>query len=372
MTTGPFGDSGPPPPGGGPAADAAGSVATPAAATVTTEYTVDSERTPDDTQDVRPDTTGRGRRRLVIGIVRHLLVAVVQVWGAATLCFVMLHLIPGDPADIIMGNQAVVSPELKDAVRTEYGLNDPIVVQYLRELWHLLQGDFGQSFQLQRPVWDVITEQLTPTLQLTLSALVLAVLFALVAAVLVPERNRWARRIFSGLEVLAVSVPQYWFGILLITFLSLRWQVFPVIDASGWQSLVLPSVAIALPLAGMLAQVLREEMDVTLTQPFVVSARARGATERVIRVGHALRHCLIPAMTLTGWFLGSLLGGSVLIEQVFGRPGLGQVAMTAVTSKDIPVVTGVVMLSAFVFAAVNLAIELSYRLIDPRLRNDGS
>lgn len=301
---------------------------------------------------------------------RYLLVALVQLWGAATLSFVMLHLIPGDPVDIIMGNQAVVSPELKDQVRIEYGLSDPVLVQYGRELAHLVRGDLGLSYQLQRPVWDALTEQLLPTVQLAAASLVLAVLLAVAVAVLVPERRRWARRVFTGFEVIAVSMPQFWLGILLITFLSLRWHLFPVIEAGTWRSLVLPAVAIALPLAGMLAQVLREEMDVALVQPFVTSARARGAGERAVRLGHALRHCLIPATTLTGWFVGSLLGGSVLIEQVFGRPGLGQVALTAVTNKDIPVVTGVVMLSAAVYVVVNLFVEFSYLLIDPRLRRD--
>ncbi|MER7009521.1 ABC transporter permease [Dactylosporangium sp. NPDC000555] len=302
---------------------------------------------------------------------RRAAIAVVQLWGAATLCFLMLHLIPGDPVDIIMGNQALVSPELKEQVRGEYGLGDPVGVQYLRLLGHLAHGDLGTSYQLQRPVWSALTEQLLPTVQLAAAALVLAVLLAVGAAVLVPERFRPARALLSGLEMVAVSLPQYWLGILLITFLSLRWHIFPVIEAGTLRSLVLPAVAVALPIAGTLGQVLREEMDTALAQPFVTSARARGAGELAVRAGHALRHCLVPATTLTGWFVGSLLGGSVLIEQVFGRPGLGQVALTAVTNKDIPMVTGVVMLAAAVYVVVNLLVELSYLLIDPRLQRDG-
>ncbi|GAA2584874.1 ABC transporter permease [Dactylosporangium fulvum] len=302
---------------------------------------------------------------------RRAAIAVVQLWGAATLCFAMLHLIPGDPVDIIMGNQALVSPELKDQVRAEYGLADPPGVQYARLLGDLARGDLGTSYQLQRPVLDALVEQLLPTVQLAAAALVLAILLAVCAAVLVPERHRLARLLFSGFEMVAVSLPQYWLGILLITFLSLRWHVFPVIEAGTWRSLVLPAVAVALPIAGTLGQVMREEMDAALAQPFVTSARARGAGELAVRTGHALRHCLVPATTLTGWFVGSLLGGSVLIEQVFGRPGLGQVALTAVTNKDIPMVTGVVMLAAAVYVVVNLLVELSYLVVDPRLRRDG-
>ncbi|MGI5183494.1 ABC transporter permease [Dactylosporangium sp. CA-152071] len=305
-------------------------------------------------------------------LARRAAIAVVQLWGAATLCFAMLHLIPGDPVDIIMGNQALVSPELKAQVRAEYGLDDPVVVQYLRLLGELVRGDLGTSYQLQRPVWGALAEQVLPTAELAGAALLLAVLLAVGAAVLVPERSRVARTVFSGLEMVAVSLPQYWLGILLITFLSLRWHLFPVIEAGTWRSLVLPAVAVALPIAGTLAQVLREEMDTALAQPFVTAARARGAGALAVRTGHALRHCLVPATTLTGWFIGSLLGGSVLIEQVFGRPGLGQVALTAVTNKDLPMVTGVVMLAAAVFVVVNLLVEVSYLVIDPRVHRDGT
>ncbi|MET7420034.1 ABC transporter permease [Dactylosporangium sp. NPDC005555] len=310
-------------------------------------------------------------RRDASRLARRAVIAVVQLWGAATLCFVMLHLIPGDPVDIIMGNQALVSPEFKEQVRVEYGLTDPVAVQYARLLGDLARGDLGTSYQLQRPVWDALTEQLLPTVQLAVAALLLAVLLAVGAAVLVPERHRLARLLFSGFEMVAVSLPQYWLGVLLITFLSLRWHVFPVIEAGTWRSLVLPAVAVALPVAGTLGQVLREEMDTALGQPFVTSARARGAGELAVRTGHALRHCLVPATTLTGWFVGGLLGGSVLIEQVFGRPGLGQVTLTAVTNKDVPMVTGVVMLSAAVYVVLNLLVELSYLVVDPRLRRDG-
>ncbi|WP_238005402.1 ABC transporter permease [Dactylosporangium sp. AC04546] len=305
-------------------------------------------------------------------LARRAAIAIVQLWGAATLCFATLHLIPGDPVDIIMGNQALVSPELKAQVRAEYGLDDPVAVQYLRLVAHLARGDLGTSYQLQRPVWGALAEQVLPTVQLAGAALLLAVLLAVGAAVLVPERSRVARALFSGLEMVAVSLPQYWLGILLITFLSLRWHLFPVIEAGTWRSLVLPAVAVALPIAGTLAQVLREELDTALAQPFVTAARARGAGALAVRTGHALRHCLVPATTLTGWFVGSLLGGSVLIEQVFGRPGLGQVALTAVTNKDLPMVTGVVMLAAAVFVAVNLLVEASYLVIDPRVRRDGT
>lgn len=309
-------------------------------------------------------------RRLGARIGRRAAIAGVQLWGAATLCFVMLHLIPGDPVDIIMGNQALVSPELKDRVRAGYGLDDPVIAQYLRLLGDLVRGDLGTSYQLQRPVFDALAEQLWPTVQLAAAALGLAVLLAVTAAVLVPERSRFARALFSGFEMVSVSLPQYWLGILLITFLSLRWRLFPVIEAGTWRSLVLPAIAVALPVAGTLGQVLREEMDTALAQPFVTAARARGAGGLAVRVGHALRHCLVPASTMTGWFVGSLLGGSILIEQVFGRPGIGQVALTAVTNKDIPMVTGVVMLAAVGYVAVNLIVELSYVVIDPRLRRD--
>jgi len=163
-------------------------------------------------------------------------------------------------------------------------------------------------------------------------------------------------------------VPVFWLGILLLMAFSFRLPWFPVSGDEGWRALVLPTLTLALPTAGILAQVLREAMEKALEQPFVTTVRARGLGELALRLRHVLRHALLPAVTLGGWLVGSLLGGAVITEKVFGRPGLGTVTLNAVLSQDVPVVLAVVLLAAFVYVLVSTALDLLYLAIDPRLQ----
>ncbi|WP_254909981.1 ABC transporter permease [Micromonospora sp. NBS 11-29] len=182
------------------------------------------------------------------------------------------------------------------------------------------------------------------------------------------DRRPWLRRASSGTELLLVSTPTFLIGIVLLTVFSFRLGLFPVAGDQGLAALVLPAVTLALPIAGLLAQVLRDALDRALDEPFVLTARSRGLRERAVLLRHALRHALLPAVTLAGWLFGILLGGAVIVEQVFGRPGLGQVTLAAVTGRDMPVVLAVVTLSAAVYVLVNTAADLAYLFIDPRLR----
>jgi peptide/nickel transport system permease protein len=170
------------------------------------------------------------------------------------------------------------------------------------------------------------------------------------------------------LELLFLSTPPFWVGILLLTEFSFRLHLFPVIGNRGIRSLVLPWITLALPLAGVLAIVMREGLDRALEQPFALTVRARGATERRLRLRHALRHALLPVLTISGVTLGQLLGGIVVIETVFARQGIGQVAVTAVEGRDFPVVIGIVVLAALAFVIINAAVDLLYRVVDPRIR----
>ncbi|MFG1653047.1 ABC transporter permease [Micromonospora sp. NPDC049275] len=299
---------------------------------------------------------------------RRLAAGLVVLWAAATAAYLALLVAPGDTVDTIVGDGAD-TPQIRAQIIAEWSLDRPAVVQYLDYLRRLAAGDLGRSYLLQRPVVEVIGEQLAPTLTLALAAAGLGVLLAVVLAVATAgDRRPWLRRASSGVELLLVSTPPFLIGIVLLSVLSFRFGLFPVSGDRGVGALVLPAVTLALPIAGLLAQVLRDGLDRALDEPFVLTARSRGVRERTVLLRHALRHALLPAVTLAGWLFGILLGGAVIVEQVFGRPGLGQVTLTAVTSKDMPVVLAVVTLSAAVYVAVNTIADLTYLLVDPRLR----
>ncbi|MFG2825659.1 ABC transporter permease [Kitasatospora sp. NPDC048365] len=306
---------------------------------------------------------------LLRGTARRLAGALAVLLGAATVAFAALQLIPGDPVTVMLGPGTAATPEVKEQIRAQYGLDRPVLVQYLHYLGRLATGDLGESYQLQRPVADLIGDQLLPTVQLALAALALALVLAVLAAVATAGRRGPARTAGSLAELLAVSSPSYWIGILLLTAFSFQLRIFPVAGDQDLSALVLPAVTLALPLTGVLAQVLREGLETALGQPFALTARSRGLAPAAVLLRHALRHAAASAVTLTGWLTGSLLGGAVLVESVFGRPGIGALSLQGTTNKDMPLVVGLVLLSALVFVAISTLVDLLYLAIDPRLRS---
>ncbi|MDP9898744.1 ABC transporter permease [Variovorax ginsengisoli] len=292
--------------------------------------------------------------------------SLVVAWGSTTAAFVGLHALPGNIADILAGD--LDYPGLREAIAAEWGLDRSLAVQYLEFLGRIARGDFGTSYELRSPVADVVAAQLWPTLQLAVSAGVLALLIAVGVAVLTSGRGRISRAVASLVELVFASTPVFWLGILLLMAFSFTLPWFPVSGDAGAAALVLPAITLALPTAGLLTQVLREAMEKTLEQPFVVTVRARGLGEWRVRTRHVLRHAALPVMTLGGWIIGGLLGGAVITEKVFGRPGLGTVTLNAVLSHDVPIVLAVVLLAAFVHVAASTLLDLLYVLIDPRLK----
>jgi peptide/nickel transport system permease protein len=295
-----------------------------------------------------------------------LLTSIVVAWASVTAAFLALHALPGRIQDILAGD--LEYPGLREAIAAEWGLDRSLLTQYLDFLVRIASGDFGTSYVLRQPVTEVVGSQLMPTVQLAMLAGVLAMVIAVGLALLTAGRGRISRQIASFLELVFASTPVFWLGILLLMVFSFTLRWFPVSGANGWQSIVLPSLTLALPTAGLLAQVLREAIETTLDQPFVTTIRSRGVSELSIRARHVLRHALLPAVTLGGWLIGGLLGGAVITEKVFGRPGLGTVTLGAVLTHDVPVVLAVVLLAAFIHVAASTLLDILYLLIDPRLR----
>lgn len=293
---------------------------------------------------------------------------VAVLWGAATIAFVAVKLIPGDPVSVLTGGENVVDAAEREALVRQFGLDQPLIVQYGRYLLGALTGSFGESYQFRQPVASVIAEAALPTLQLAGSAMLIAIVAAIAISLSTAGRRRGLTTAISTLELVLLSLPVYWIGIVLLFVFSFWLQWFPVTGGDGFRALVLPALALSLPLTALLSQVLRDGLEEALLQPFVVTVRSRGVGETMLRIRHGLRHAALAALTLSGTMLAGTLSGSILTETVFGRSGIGQITLQAIKTRDMPLVLGLVMVSALVFVFVNLVVDAVYLLIDPRLR----
>jgi len=302
-------------------------------------------------------------------VARRVAAAVGVLLAAATLTFLLQQLVPGDPGLAILGGPgAHASPAEVAAVDHQYGFDQPLLSQYVTFLGHVATLNFGESYALKQNVTTVIGQRIGPTLALTATALALAWLIALALTLTTAGRGRARSAFGSGLEVLLAGLPQYFLGIVLLVVFAFQLGWFPVTGGTSLSGLVLPALALALPLAGFLGQVTRDEFAAGLDQPFAVSARMRGTSELEVRWRHVLRHAVLPGITLSGWAIGALLGGSVIVEVVFARPGIGQLLVSSVGSQDLPVVVAITLIVAFVYVVANLVVDLLYVVVDPRLR----
>ncbi|WP_214105017.1 ABC transporter permease [Acrocarpospora catenulata] len=295
----------------------------------------------------------------------------VVIWAAFTVTFVILYLLPSDPVSIMLsqgGDSTGVSEEAESRLRAEFGLDQPVLVQYATALWRALHGDFGDSITLGGAVIGHILQALPQTVLLTAVTAVIAVAGGVGLAVAASAtRSRTLRRVLTNLPSVAVSLPSFWVGMVLIQLFSFRLHLFPALGNGGFATLVLPAVTLAVPTGAVVAQVLYNNLSGALRQAFVEVLRAKGLSERRILLGHALRVAVLPALTLVGMNIAAMLAGAIVIETVFGRSGLGRLTEAAVSEQDIPLVQGVVVVSAAVFVLVNLVVDLLYPLVDPRI-----
>jgi peptide/nickel transport system permease protein len=289
-------------------------------------------------------------------------------WGAATFAFITLHATSGDIAlTTVSANGSDPTEAQLQEVRHQYGLTLPLWRQYADYLWRLLHGNLGQSYQQHIPVTRAIGMQIVPTLELAAAAAAVSVSLAVVVAVLTANRRSWLRMLTTGTELVLASMPTFVVGLLLLIVFGLELDWLPISGETGFSSLVLPVVTLALPISAVLGQVLRSQLEEVLEQPFILTARARGMREMAVRVRHALRHASIQLVTMSGYVIGSLLGGAVIVESLFNRQGLGQLMLASTTDKDIPLVTGVILFAALAYVVVNILVDIAYTLIDPRV-----
>ena len=298
-----------------------------------------------------------------------LLRAVPVLFGVSVLVFSMLHFLPGDPATLILGESTAASADAVDRLREQLGLNAPLYVQYWRFISRAVRGDFGTSVSTHQPVTQMILDVLPSTFQLTFAAMFTAIVLGLTLGSLAAvKQNTWVDSLSILLASLGVSMPIFWFGLILIYLFSIQLGWFPVTGQGGLNRLVLPSIALGAGATGIIARLVRSSLLEVLRQDYIQTARAKGLRDRTVVLRHGLRNALIPVVTIIGLQFGALLGGAVITETVFSRQGIGRLAVNAILRKDFPLVQGTVMLTAVTYVAVNLLVDLSYALLDPRIR----
>lgn len=305
---------------------------------------------------------------MIAYITHRLLQAVPVLVGISVLSFLMLHLVPGDPVQIFAGDKPL-TPERAAELRHQYGLDRPLVIQYADYASHALRGDLGMALRSQRPVLDSILEVLPGTAQLTLTALLVAAILGITLGILAAiAHGTWLDTAVMAVAMLGISTPVFYSSLLLILFFSFTLAWLPATGQGGPERLIMPATALGLSSSAVLARLVRSSMLEVLRQEYVTTARAKGLGPPLVVVRHALKNALIPAVTMLGLQLGALLGGAVVTETIFSRPGVGRLAVDAILSRDFPLVQGTVLFAAAVYVVVNLAVDVSYAVIDPRIR----
>ena len=300
-------------------------------------------------------------------VARRILVSIPTLVGAATVVFLMVRLLPGDPARVIAGVTA--TDEDVTRVRHQLGLDQPVPIQYVDFMARLLHGDLGNSARTGDPVTVEILSRLPYTSELVLASMAIAILLGVAAGVLAASRhNSWWDLALSGGSVFGISMPTYWLGLMLILAFSVRLRVLPAAGANEPLGFVLPSITLALFSVGLVARQTRSAMLDVLRDDFVRTARAKGLSEGAVLLRHALRNALLPIVTTIGLQFGTLLGGAVLTETVFSWPGMGRLIVDSIFSRDYPVVQGTVLLLSVSFVFVNLLTDIVYAYVDPRIR----
>lgn len=300
-------------------------------------------------------------------IIKRLLQIIPVAIGVTLAVFLMLHLIPGDPARIMAGEAA--SEAQLEQMRYNLGLNDPLWQQYLRYIYNAVQGDLGTSIRTNRPVTaEIFDQRFGVTVQLATIGTALAVLFGLIIGIVSATRkNSLADTGLMFLSLLGLSMPNFWLGIILINFFSVRMGWFPTTGWGNPNQMVLPAITLGVTGMAIIARMTRTSLTEVLSQDYIRTAYAKGTKDRIVIYKHALRNALIPVITVVGLQFGTLLGGAVITETVFAINGMGRLIVDSIRAQDFPMVQGTVLIIAMVFVLVNTAVDITYRLANKRI-----
>jgi peptide/nickel transport system permease protein len=308
-------------------------------------------------------------------IIKRLVYLIPVLFFITIIVFSFIHLIPGDPVRMIYGVRA--TEEKLAVVRAQLHLDKPVYVQYILWLSNVLRGDFGKSLRSNEPVFPIIVQKLGPTLVLSLFSMIISVSISIVLGVLAASRrNTFTDFGIMGFAVLGISIPVFWSGLLMIMLFSLVLRWFPSMGYVGLfenplqflRHIILPAVTLGFALAGYTTRMTRSQMLDVLSQDYIRTARAKGVTEKLVIYKHALRNGLLPIVTAIGLQFGFLMGGQILIEEIFAWPGIGRLAVKAIFNRDYTMVQGVVLIVAVIFVIVNLLVDVLYAYLNPRIR----
>lgn len=300
--------------------------------------------------------------------------SLVVLFGVSVMTYGLIFLTPGNPAEVILNNQLERPPSEEEvaAFEAENGLNEPFPVQYFDWLTDVLQGDLGTSFYSDVEVSSLILTELTYSLELAGAGMVVALALAVPTGVLsAVHQGSWIDSISQFGALIGVSMPNFWLGYLLIFVFAVRYSILPVAGAGTPSQLILPAITLGTGMAAVLTRLIRTSMLEVLDEAYIDHARSKGLRERIVIYKHALRNALLPVVTIIGLQFGSLLGGTVIIEIVFARPGIGALLVDAVFDRDYPVVQGITLVAAVAFVGMNLLVDLSYKYLDPRVSLGG-
>jgi len=288
--------------------------------------------------------------------------------GISLLVFLILYLMPGDPAQtLLFGTNA--TPAQVAALHHQLGLDKPLYVQYVDYVGRLLRGNLGESFVSQQRVGSVIMAQFPATVRLTIAGMLVALLVGFPTGILAAvRRGTWLDSLASGVSFLGVAIPNFWLAVLLILIFSVKLNVFPVLGQGSLRAIILPAISLGWGFAAIITRLVRASMIEVMNQPYITTARAKGLSGQIVIVRHALKNAVIPVVTILGLQIANLLSGAVVVESIFARQGIGSLAVRAILAKDVPLIQGIVIFVAVIYVLLNLLVDITYAFLDPRIR----
>lgn len=300
-------------------------------------------------------------------ILKRILISIPVLIGVIFIIFIMLNVVPGDPITLMMGEH--IKPDLIEQFRVRMGLDDPVIIRFFKYIINAIQGDLGMSYKLKRDVTDLIKDAFPNTVKLALFAAVIAWIVGIPAGIISAiKQNTIIDRLFMSVSLFGVSMPVFWGALLLQYVFAYKLKVFPVSGYKTWMHLALPAIVIGWSSAGTIARLTRSSLLEIMQNDFIRTARAKGASESIVVVGHALKNALLPVVTMMAIQISSLLSGAVITESIFSIPGIGRLAVDAISNRDMPLLQGTVLFTTVLIIGGNLVADILYSVIDPRIR----
>ncbi|MBN2551931.1 MAG: ABC transporter permease [Spirochaetales bacterium] len=305
--------------------------------------------------------------KLLIFALRRLGRLLLTIFLISTIVFFIIRIIPGDPALVVAGMDA--TPEAIDAIRARLGTDQPLALQFVQWLWNVVRFDFGESLISGQPITGLVFQRFPLTLSLALLGILISILIAIPLGVISAVR-RWSAWDYSGMAFsqIGMAIPSFWLGIMLLLIFAVKIPIFPLFGAGSIVHLILPAISLGIARAAIILRLTRASMIEELSKEYVITARAKGLTERMVKYKHALKNALLPVITITGIQLGYMLGGAIITEQVFSLPGLGRLFLTGIYQRDFPLIQGGVVFVAIIFSLINFTVDILYSVLNPRIR----